>query len=162
MLSVSDLRWDDLRDDLNLELNGVLPDGCVPNTTVDDWQALLAVARGQGWRVELAEDDGDRQLRDDESLAFPGPEDLSVTLKIWPSPEIQVNFFMYDPSEITFDIDLRELQTQERLDLLCDFLRMVGRELRKPILITPEGASNALRPFMKFDPDLDRVVAVHS
>jgi hypothetical protein len=160
MSSMSDVRWDDLRVDLDPDINGVLPDGCVRGTTAVDWNTVVALGWSRGWRMELT-DNGERvPLREGEMLRFPGPDDPSVTISIWPVPDICVNFFVYSPDEINFDVDLRELQTQERLDQLCDFLRAMGRELGKPILITPEGASNALYPFMKYDPRLDRIVPV--
>ncbi|HZL73948.1 MAG TPA: hypothetical protein VFB83_01115 [Propionibacteriaceae bacterium] len=157
---MSDLRWDDIRADLDLDAKGVLPDGRVPQATAADWNAVVGLSRSRGWRLELTEDGERVPLGEGEMLRFPGPDDPSVTMSIWPVPGIQVNFFVYSPSEIDFDIDLRELQTQERLDQLCDFLREMGRELGKPILITPEGASNASYPFMEYDPQLDRIVAV--
>ncbi|HZM81715.1 MAG TPA: hypothetical protein VFC19_38840 [Candidatus Limnocylindrales bacterium] len=157
---MSDLLWDDIRADLDLVANGVLPDGCVPEATAADWNAVVALSRSRGWRTELVENGERVPLREGDTLHFPGPDDPSVTMSIWPVPAIRVNFFVYSPDEINFDIDLRELQTQERLDQLCDFLRAMGQELRKPILITPEGASNALHPFMEYDPDLDRILAV--
>ena len=158
--SMSDLRWDDLQDDLGPGVNGVLPDGCVPCTTAADWNAVVALSRSRGRRLELTENHERVALGAGDMLRFPGPDDRCVTMSIWPVPGIPVNFFVHPPSEINFDIDLRELQTQERLDQLGDFLRAMGRELGKPILITPEGASNALHPFMEYDPRLDRIGAV--
>lgn len=160
MSSMSDVRWDDLRAYLDLGVNGVLPDGCVPRTTAVDWSAVVALAHSRGWRLELTENGERVPMEEGDILRFLGPDDPYVTMSIWPVPGIQVNFFVYSPLEINFDVDLRELQTQERLDQLCDFLRAAGRELGKPILITPEGASDALHPFMEYDPQLDRIVAV--
>ncbi|ONI89975.1 hypothetical protein ALI22I_13720 [Saccharothrix sp. ALI-22-I] len=43
------------------------------------------------------------------------------------------------------------------VDTLCRFLEAIGRELRKPVLMTTEGGSRA-HPVLGYDPVLDRVV----
>ncbi|WP_141579892.1 hypothetical protein [Actinomadura sp. WMMA1423] len=58
--------------------------------------------------------------------------------------------------EIDFDVDLRELQGQEGLGVLCRFLAAVGRRLGKPVVMTPEGDYG--NPVLGFDPAADRVV----
>ncbi|MEQ4724451.1 hypothetical protein [Nonomuraea sp. B19D2] len=58
---------------------------------------------------------------------------------------------------IDFDVDLRELQGQEGVDTLCDFLRTIGSELGKPVLMTPEGGSQE-HPVLGFDPVVSKVV----
>ncbi|MER7859574.1 hypothetical protein ABTX61_10755 [Amycolatopsis japonica] len=55
------------------------------------------------------------------------------------------------------DIDLRELQGQAGVDILCGFLTDIGRELGKPVLMKSEGGSPA-HPVLGFDPEQDRVV----
>ncbi|WP_412535356.1 hypothetical protein [Micromonospora zamorensis] len=52
-------------------------------------------------------------------------------------PGVLVNLWPYSAVEIDFDIDLRELQGQERLDTLCGFLAAIGRRLGKPVLMVP-------------------------
>ncbi|MGN9802451.1 hypothetical protein [Micromonospora sp. L32] len=49
-----------------------------------------------------------------------------------------VIFWLYAAVEIDFDINLRELQGQERLDLLCGLLALIGRRLSRPVLMPPE------------------------
>ena len=46
---VPDLRWDHVRRWFNRDDNGLLPDRCVPGTTVADWQAVLDLVRSRGW-----------------------------------------------------------------------------------------------------------------
>jgi LSD1 subclass zinc finger protein len=50
-------------------------------------------------------------------------------------------FRFHADDEVDFDVDLRELQGQERLDVFCGFLREIGRRLGKPVLMDPEGAT---------------------
>lgn len=67
-------------------------------------------------------------------------------------------FRFHSAQEIDFDMDLRELQGQERLDVLCDFLCSIGRRLGKPVLMYPEGIPG--HPVLGFDVAADRVVRV--
>lgn len=67
-----------------------------------------------------------------------------------------VIFCFHAQKEIDFDVDLRELQGQERLDVFCGFLRAIGRRLGKPVLMDPEGDYG--HPVLGFDVEADRVV----
>jgi hypothetical protein len=58
--------------------------------------------------------------------------------------------------EIDFDVDLRELQGQDGVDILCDFLGAIGRRPGKPVVMTSGGDCG--NPVLGFDPTADRVV----
>jgi hypothetical protein len=60
-------------------------------------------------------------------------------LKVWPEPRVLAIFRLYAETEISFDVDLRELQGQQGADTHCAFLRTIGSRLGKPVLMTPEG-----------------------
>lgn len=65
-------------------------------------------------------------------------------------------FRFHADDEVDFDVDLRELQGQDRLDVFCGFLREIGRRLGKPVLMDPEGDYG--QPVIGFDVEADRVV----
>lgn len=65
-------------------------------------------------------------------------------------------FRFLDDEVVDFDTDLRELQGQERLDVLCGFLREIGRRLDKPVLMDAEGADG--QSMLGSDVETDRVV----
>ncbi|SNT23103.1 hypothetical protein SAMN05216252_117134 [Actinacidiphila glaucinigra] len=65
-------------------------------------------------------------------------------------------FRLISAGEVGFDVDLRELRGQRGVDVLCAFLRAIGRRLRKPVLISPEGDYG--NPVLGFDPAVGRVV----
>ncbi|MFJ1791849.1 hypothetical protein [Kitasatospora griseola] len=44
-----DLLWDDVRDFLDPDLTGALPDLFVPGVSVEDWQALFDLVEASGW-----------------------------------------------------------------------------------------------------------------
>ena len=80
-------------------------------------------------------------------------------LRVWPVPGVLAIFRIVSAGEIEFDVDLRELQGQAGVDVLCGLLAEIGRELGKPVVMTSEGGSPA-HPLLGFDPVLDRVVAL--
>ncbi|MEV4552129.1 tyrosine-type recombinase/integrase [Nonomuraea wenchangensis] len=153
---MTDLRWDEVRDFFDPDLMGALPDLFVPDATVEDWQAVLDLIRTRGWQWQYSQGDTILPLPTAaEALARP-PEAETVSLRVWPAPGVLAIFRLMSETEIDFDVDLRELQGQEGVDTLCDFLRAIGSELGKPVLMTPEGGSQD--PVLGFDPVVGKVV----
>ncbi len=154
---MSDIRWDEARNFFDPDLMGALPDVFVPDASAEDWQAIFDLVKARGWQWEFLQ--GDTMLPlplAAEVLAQPAGAE-TVTLKVWPVPGVLAIFRPMSAEEIDFDIDLRELQGQEGVDTLCTFLSEIGRELRKPVLMTSEGGSQA-HPVLGFDPVFNRVV----
>ncbi|MEU6711303.1 hypothetical protein ABZ897_07440 [Nonomuraea sp. NPDC046802] len=159
-MSVPDLLWDDVKHLFDPQLNLALPDVVVEETTVDDWQALVDLVGSEGWRHAYS--------LGGEPMGFPSAAGMAAAasgtsesrltpeLRVWPVPEIQMVFRMYQPETIDFDVDLRELQGQERLNVLVDVLRAIGRRLGKSVLMYPEGSGD--RPDLGFDVEAGRVV----
>lgn len=51
-----DLLWDDVRNFFDPDLMGALPDVQVPDTSVEDWQAVFDLVRSRGWAYAYSED----------------------------------------------------------------------------------------------------------
>ncbi|MFW5417772.1 hypothetical protein J0910_14265 [Nocardiopsis sp. CNT-189] len=150
---MADLLWDDVKDLFDPRTTGSLPDLRVPDTAVSDWQALLDLVVERGWRHRYAEGGAAAPLpRAQAALSRPA----GAELRVWPSGGVLAIFRFCAPEEIDFDVDLRELQGQERLDILCGFLAAIGRRLGKPVLMDPEGDRG--RPVLGFDVRTDRVI----
>ncbi|MGS2642955.1 hypothetical protein [Streptosporangium sp. LJ11] len=149
-----DLLWDDVKLFFDTGCNGVLPDVAVEGTGPEDWQTLLDLVRSQRWRSEY--------VRDGESSAPPTAAEMiaegagGAALRVWPAPGILAIFRAYGAEFIDFDVDLRELQGQERLDVLLEFLTAIGRRLGKSVLMTPEGDHG--HPVLGYDVEAGRVV----
>ncbi|MEV0150721.1 MULTISPECIES: hypothetical protein [unclassified Nonomuraea] len=157
-----DLSWDDVRALFDPEVNGALPDVVVEGTTAEDWQALLDLVQAQGWQYAYSvggEPMGLSSAADMVAAAYAGGmSELRVTpeLRVWPIPEVLMIFRMYQTESIDFDVDLRELQGQERLDVLVDVFRVIGRRLGKSVLMSAEGSPG--HPDLGFDVEADRVL----
>jgi hypothetical protein len=157
--AVADLLWDDVSCLFDPDLMGSLPDVRVPSTSVDDWQELLDLVAEKGWKCQYSE--GERVLpvpRAEAVLSYPADTECR-DLRVWPAADVLVIFRFRAEDEVDFDVDLRELQGQERLDAFCGFLREIGRRLGKPVLMDPEGDYG--HPVLGFDVEADRVV-VHT
>jgi hypothetical protein len=109
---VADLLWDDFRWFFDPEMMGRLPDVTVP-----------------GAAFHYSE--GEEELPLPQAAAvLSRPADAECPeLRVWPTADVLAIFRFYAAEEIDFDVDLRELQGQERLDVLCGFLAAIGRRL---------------------------------
>ncbi|MFJ9868291.1 hypothetical protein [Streptomyces sp. NPDC101165] len=151
-----DLLWDDVADWFDPEEMGALPDLRVPGASVADWQAVLDLVRDSGLRYRY-EEGGSVLPLPRAAAVLSRPADAECpNLSVWPAPGTVAIFRFSSDEEIDFDVDLRELQGQERLDVLCGFLRSIGRRLEKPVLMDPEGAHG--HPMLGYDPKADRVL----
>jgi hypothetical protein len=150
---VSDLLWADVAYFFDPDLMGALPDAPVPDASLEDWQALLELVAERGWKYQYSE--GETVLPAQTVLLRQADAECPE-LRVWPSIEVLAIFPFLAAEEIDFDVDLRELHGQERLDVFCRFLRDICRRLGKPVLLDPEGDYG--HPVLKFDVEADRVV----
>ncbi|MEU4671862.1 hypothetical protein AB0F91_28790 [Amycolatopsis sp. NPDC023774] len=151
-----DLLWDEVRSLFDPHLMGALPDVSVVGASAEDWQAVFDLVRSREWAWEYRVGDVVTALPTAvEALGRPAEAELAE-LRVWLSAGVLAIFRLYSPSEIDFDIDLRELQGQHGVDVLCDLLRAIGKRLGKPVLLRAEGDSG--HPVLGFDPSADRVV----
>ncbi|MDX3696491.1 hypothetical protein PV726_40630 [Streptomyces europaeiscabiei] len=153
---MADLLWEDVCCFFDPDLMGSLPDVRVPDASVEDWQAVLDLVAEKGWKGRYSE--GETVLpvpRAETVLARPADAECA-DLRVWPAAGVLAIFRFHAEDEIDFDVDLRELQGQERLDVFCGFLREIGRRLGKPVLMDPEGDCG--HPVLGFDVEADRVV----
>jgi hypothetical protein len=153
---VADLLWDDVNCFFDPDLMGSLPDVRVPNASVENWQAVLDLVAEQGWKCQYSEGETVLPVPRAEGVLSRPVDAECPALRVWPSAEVLAIFRFHAADEIDFDVDLRELQGQERLDVLCGFLREMGRRLGKPVLMGPEGDYG--HPVLGFDVEADRVV----
>ncbi|MEU7020823.1 hypothetical protein ABZ990_09255 [Streptomyces sp. NPDC046203] len=153
---MSDLLWDDVKRFFDPAWMGSLPDVRVPNASVGDWQMVLDLVAEKGWKHQYAEGTAVLPLPRAEAVLSRPLDAECPNLRVWLTADVQAIFRFLDDEEVDFDVDLRELQGQERLDVLCGFLREIGRRLGKSVLMDAEGAYG--HPILGFDAGTDRVV----
>lgn len=152
---MADLLWDDVKDLFDPHTMGSLPDLRVPDTAVHDWQILLDLVLERGWEHRYSEGGAVAPLPRAQTVLSRSAEAECPQLRVWPSEGVLAIFRFYTADEIDFDVDLRELQGQERLDTLCGFLEAIGRRLGKSVLMDPEGDCG--HPVLGFDVHAGRV-----
>ncbi|AWI32847.1 hypothetical protein DDW44_00345 [Streptomyces tirandamycinicus] len=153
---VADLLWDDVSSFFDPEAMGTLPDVCVPNASVADWQAVLDLVAEKGWKSHYTEGESVLPVPAAEAVLSRPADAECPNLRVWPADDVLAIFRFHADDEVDFDVDLRELQGQERLDAFCGFLREIGRRLGKPVLMYPEGDCG--HPMLGFNVEEDRVV----
>ncbi|MFK0258243.1 hypothetical protein [Streptomyces sp. NPDC090445] len=153
---MADLLWDDVRCFFDPDLMGSLPDLRVPDASVEDWQAVLDLVEAKGWKCRYSEGDTVLPVPRAESVLSRPADAECADLRVWPIADVLAIFRFHQDEVIDFDVDLWELQGQERLDVFCGFLREIGRCLGKPVLMDPEGGYG--HPVLGFDVEADRVV----
>jgi hypothetical protein len=158
MAGMPDLLWDDVKNFFDPDLMGALPDLSVADTSVEDWQAVFDLVRLSGWSWEYSVAGAAEPLPSAADVLARPFDAETVDLRVWPVPGVLVIFRPRSAEEIDFDVDLRELQGQEGVDVLCRLLTAVGRRLRKPVVMTAEGDYGS--PVLGFDPAVDRVVLI--
>ncbi|ALV49064.1 hypothetical protein ACWDMR_09985 [Streptomyces althioticus] len=151
-----DLLWDDVRNFFDPDLMGALPDLSVTGTSVEDWQAVFELIRSSGWAWEYVEGGVAGALPLAAEVLTRPADAETAALRVRPVPGVMVIFWPMAAEEIDFDVDLRELQGQEGVDVLCRLLAAVGRRLGKPVVMTAGGDYG--NPVLGFDPTVDRVV----
>lgn len=151
-----DLLWNEVKNFFDPHLMGDLPDLWVPDASVEDWQAVFDLVLSNGWAWEYEEGGIVRPLPAAAEV-LPRPVDAEcVLLRVRPVPGVQVNFWPMSTAEVDFDVNLRQLQGQAGVDILCDFVCAIGRRLGKPVFMSAEGQYGY--PDLGFDPVADRVV----
>ncbi|MEV8023048.1 hypothetical protein AB0O76_43535 [Streptomyces sp. NPDC086554] len=154
---MADLVWDDVRGFFDPDLMGALPDVLVPGASVEDWQAVLDLVDVSGWKCQYSEGESVLPVPRAEVVLSRQADAECPQLVVWLAPEVLVIFRFYSADEIDFDVDLRELQGQERLDLFCGFVTAIGRRLGRPVLMDAEGGDGS-HPVLGFEVQSDRVV----
>ncbi|MGW3287848.1 hypothetical protein ACWDR3_24780 [Streptomyces sp. NPDC001002] len=154
---MADLLWDDVKAFFDPDLMGALPDVLVPETSVEDWQAVLDLVGASGWTCHYSEGEAVLPVPRAEAVLSRPADAECPELRVWPTADVLAIFRFHSVEEIDFDVDLRELQGQERLDVFCGFLTIIGRRLGKPVVMYGEGGA-PLHPVLGFDVESDQVV----
>lgn len=153
---MSTLPWDEVKNFFDPDLMGALPDVHVSGTSIEDWRAIVDLVVESNWRWQYSEGGAVVPMPPLEEVFFRPADAAAVDLRVWPDPSVLTIFRPYSAEEIDFDIDLRELQGQHGVDILCGFFSTIGRRLGKRVVMTPEGDYG--HPILGFDPSADRVV----
>ncbi|WP_042404670.1 hypothetical protein [Streptacidiphilus carbonis] len=156
---MADLLWDDVRWCFDPEMMGPLPDVWVRGASAEDWQSVLDLVVESGWGCQYSEGGSVLPVPLVEAVLSRPAGSECPELRVWPAEGVLAIFRFYAADEIDFDVDLRELQGQDRLDVFCGFLTAIGRRLGKSVLMDSEGGDGT-HPVLGFDAAADCVVVM--
>ncbi|MGW9196579.1 hypothetical protein [Micromonospora chersina] len=134
-----DLTWDHVAD--WFAPDGSLLDAYVLDADETDWQRVIDLVQSQGWRFDYTVEGESLPLPQQVAEIFARRRsEATVTMQIWPAPNMLANTHFFSDDEVEFDFDRTELQGQHLLDVLCCFMRSLGRQLGKPLRLAPENS----------------------
>jgi hypothetical protein len=133
-------------------VDGSLRDIYIHGTTVQDWQKLLTFLRSSSYPLELISGGHQRPIPEQIEDIFLLAHADGVTLRV-DAAHLALNCHFYTSQEIEFDLDPRDMNSEQQIARLLDFLRTIGRLLHKAVVLTPENASWV--PLFRFDPNTD-------
>lgn len=133
-------------------VDGSLRDIYVHGTTVQDWQKLLTFLRSSAYSLELIGGGQQGPIPEQVEDIFLFAHTDGVTLRM-DTAHLALNCHFYTSQEIEFDLDPRDMSSEQQIARLLDFLRTIGRLLHKAVVLTPENASWV--PLFRFDPTTD-------
>lgn len=111
----------------------------------------------RGWKHQYSEGTEVLPVPPAEAVLARPADAESAQLSVWLHAEVLAIFRFYSAEAIDFDVNLRELQGQERLDLFCEFLTAIGRRLGKPVLMDAEGGDST-HPVLGYVVEHDQVM----
>lgn len=150
-----DVTWSRCKSEFDWD--GSLRDIYVLDTSSKDWAVLLAEIPLWGYKVS----------GDSEGKTCPIPVSFDEVRKITEVASlvlsinlvgILVNTHFYHDAFIEFDIDPREINSQDDLDKLLEFIQRIGRNLGRRVILTPE--NDIETPILDFDPVSNRFVYI--
>lgn len=130
--------WEICKQDFDWDLDGSWRDIYVLSTTLDDWRSLYYLLR-QNYPLEYFIDSSPKALPNtiEEIMATHKEAAPFIRFRV---ESILVCCHFFFPDEIEFDIDPREITSQESLNRLLGFMRQVGNTISKRVILTPENS----------------------
>ena len=101
-----DLRWEHVSELFDPDLMGSLPDLFVPDSTVQDWQAVLDLVATSGWQWQFKIGTTEQPLQTEASVFARAAEAETAELRAWPVLGVLAIFRLWSETEISFDVDL--------------------------------------------------------
>lgn len=150
------MNWEIVKKDF--EFDGSLIDIYISETTLNDWLKIINYLKNSPeYRIELSVDylynnSKEITLEDNIKELINERDNYNSCLKIY-REKIQINNHFYAIDEIEFDIDPREINNQQSLNIILDFINNLGKITKKEIFLTPENYKE--KPIIKYVPYMD-------
>ena len=121
-------------------VDGSLRDIIVRDTTIDDWESIYEELAVRGFDMIFECGDSHALPKNvSELLAVRGKDDQCPRLRVIAGAN-KFNCFFCSQDEIEFDLDPRDVSSEDEFLRVVDFMRMIGKRLAKDVLLTEESA----------------------
>lgn len=141
------LTWELVKPEFAWE--GSLRDVCVQDVDVASWRIAIAALVDQGFESRFTVGGVVVERPDDVGLLFEGDRDELVCWSLW-TEGVLLNCHFFDPGEIEFDLDPREVTGQSQFDALVRVMSLLASSTGRPALMTPENMHDA--PIVRVEP----------
>jgi hypothetical protein len=131
----------------DFEVDAGLCDIYVHNVTIAEWRAVFD-ALIENYSLEYSVDNVSQPLPESVDAAF-AIKSSAMPALYFHAGRVLVGCHFYWDEEIEFDIDLSEVTSQEALDDLLRFIRLLGQTTRRAVTLTRE--NDEKRPFIIYD-----------
>lgn len=122
------------------KVDGSLRDIYVFNTNTRDWDRFLDLVRSSTWSWSYMADASPELLPECSQQVFTDTERTNILYVQLGSIEVACHFFC--PEDFEFCVDPREVQSQDAMDRLLEFVRRLGRCIEKEVVVTEEDSPN--------------------
>ena len=136
------------------EWDGSLRDLYILNTDISHWQRLIDSLQGGTYKITFKVDDETVAMPEDVTEIFRKRDEVTVLMSL-ALGGIIINSHFFTDQQIEFDIDPREINSEEKLNQLFGFMRGIGQLLQKEVLLTSENAQEII--IFRYMPDTERV-----
>ncbi|MFD0482796.1 hypothetical protein ACFQ46_09345 [Kineococcus sp. GCM10028916] len=152
-----DVEWNEVCEAFSPKEVGDLPDAWVEGGSVADWQAVFDLVSAGTLRWEYREAGRPVESLPAAAELFTSSQRmLDASLQVWLTEELHVIFWFLETGQVNFDVNVAAVRDQGQLDALCAWLRTLGQQLRKPVIMAEEGAPSMV--MLTYDVASDRVV----
>ena len=142
--------FEDYQKAFDFHAEGLLRDIYVFNTSEADWQMVIDDLRSNtAYPIRFLLDQKPQPLPHEVKAIFHLTQDHAVLLRI-DEGQLNLHCYFFTPDQIEFDLDPRDIQNDDRLVRLLDFIHHIGNLLQKPVVLTPESVETI--HYLSFDP----------
>lgn len=142
--------FEDYKKAFDFHADNGLRDIYVFETDEADWQTVIDDFRSNTtYPIHFFLDKEPQPLPHEVKTIFDLTQDHAVLLCI-DEGQLNLHCYFFTPDQIEFDLDPRDIQNDDRLTRLLDFIHHIGNLLQKPIVLTPESVETIY--YFSFDP----------
>jgi hypothetical protein len=138
-------------------VDGSLRDIYILNASVQDWDSILRLARASSqWHATFSAGGLDLPVPLDHAQVKALPQEAGAML-VWDICGLDLNCHFFDESQIEFDLHPAKLN-ETNFASLQDWLRLVGKSLRRDVLITAENCPDI--PLLIYKYEINRILVI--